>query len=167
MMPAWPRHRLLLFQSRLAAIACIPQRPVGGNEPLFPYRPHCWPLSPRLTTSCRSCHCTLLPNRAPRRRPALHTADRHRETCFPDWARRCEPRSRRRAGVMMRWLIDSPRPVPLPVRLRVKNGSKMFSSTSAGHAAAGVLEDASRPCRRAMPTVIVKRARLRPCSPGR
>ena len=32
--------------------------------------------------------------------------------------------------LMIRWLIDSPSPVPLPVRLRVKNGSKMFSSTS-------------------------------------
>src|SRR5262249_53143477 len=33
--------------------------------------------------------------------------------------------------LMIRWLIDSPSPVPLPVQLRVKNGSKMFSSTSA------------------------------------
>jgi len=32
---------------------------------------------------------------------------------------------------MIWWLMNSPRPVPLPVRLRVKNGSKMFCNTSA------------------------------------
>ena len=32
--------------------------------------------------------------------------------------------------LMIRCVIDRPRPVPLPTRRRVKNGSKMFSRTS-------------------------------------